>query len=73
MELFPHVRPFEFNFSDSDYRGALAAGMRALLLTRPGPDGERAHKASNTSEEAPADVVEDLESVIRWVKDYNRA
>ncbi|KAF9465007.1 HAD-like domain-containing protein [Collybia nuda] len=57
----------------SDYHGALTAGMRALLLTRPGPDGERAHKTPVTSEGTPADVVEDLESVIQWVKDHNGA
>jgi hypothetical protein len=47
--------------------------MRGLLLLRPGPDGERAHKAPNASGGAAADAVEDLESVIQWVKDYNRA
>lgn len=73
---FTSCQAIRIQISDSDYHGALAAGMRALLLSRRGPDGERAHrahKALSTNDEAPADVVEDLESVIRWVKDYNRA
>lgn len=28
----------------SDYNGAENAGLRALLLRRPGPEGEEAHK-----------------------------
>ncbi|KAE9411368.1 HAD-like protein [Gymnopus androsaceus JB14] len=32
---------------DADYRGAINAGMKALLLRRPGPEGEQAHVEAN--------------------------
>ncbi|KAF8070532.1 HAD-like domain-containing protein [Lyophyllum atratum] len=55
---------------DSDYDGALAAGMKSLLLRRVGPDGEQAHKAPQEILKGVR-VVEDLNAVTRWVQNYN--
>ncbi|KAG2146485.1 HAD-like domain-containing protein [Suillus bovinus] len=52
---------------ESDYRGARAAGMHALLLRRAGPegDGERKEEGENLQ---GVQVVNDLWGVVKWVE-----
>lgn len=52
---------------ESDYNGARAAGMHALLLRRAGPegDGERKEEGENLQ---GVHVVNDLWGVVKWVK-----
>lgn len=51
----------------SDYYGAQAAGMRALLIRRPSPDGDQEHK--NADEDLRnARVVSSLHDVVGWVR-----
>lgn len=56
---------------DSDYKGALNAGLKALLLRRLGLDGEQAHRSSDDEALDGVEAVEDLNEVIRWVNSYN--
>jgi hypothetical protein len=56
-------------FQYSDYNGALAAGMKALLLRRSGMDGEQAHKPSQEQVNG-VQTVKDLGEVIQWVNMY---
>jgi FMN phosphatase YigB (HAD superfamily) len=51
----------------SDYNGAVAAGMKALLLRRPGLDGEQAHRHPQDQVDA-VQTVKDLGEVIHWMK-----
>ena len=55
-----------------DYKGALATGMKALLLQRSGLDGEQAHKRPWPKQEPVTTVhtVKDLSEVIHWVETY---
>lgn len=52
---------------ESDYHGALAAGMHALLLRRAGPegDGERKEEGENLR---GVQVVNDLWEAVKWVE-----
>jgi len=50
-----------------DYNGAVAAGMKALLLRRPGLDGGQAHKHPQDQADA-VQTVKDLGEVIHWMK-----
>ncbi|KIL60728.1 hypothetical protein M378DRAFT_167834 [Amanita muscaria Koide BX008] len=54
-----------------DYEGATNAGMQAVLLRRPGPEGGQAHKEAYESLDGIR-VVEGLDDVIRLVESYNR-
>lgn len=53
----------------SDYNGALAAGMTALLLQRSGLDGEQAHKPPQEQGNA-VQAVKNLDEVIQWVRSH---
>lgn len=55
----------------SDYRGAVAAGMHALLLRRPGPEGEGAHRDKG-EDLSGVQVISNLGEVTRWVMQYSR-
>ncbi|GLB37510.1 putative HAD-hyrolase-like [Lyophyllum shimeji] len=55
---------------DSDYEGALAANMKALLLRRAGRDGEQAHKPPQELS-SRVQVVGNLHAVALWVKNHN--
>lgn len=52
---------------ESDYHGARAVGMHALLLRRAGPegDGERKEEGENLQD---VQVVNDLWGVVKWVE-----
>jgi len=53
-----------------DYHGARATGMHALLLRRPGPDGEWEHKEEG-EDLRDVSVVPNLFAVLDWVKQRN--
>lgn len=55
-----------------DYDGATSAGFSALLLRRPGPEGESAHKEDD-EELQGRNVIASLEEVVDWVKAINSA
>jgi len=55
---------------ESDYNGALAAGMKALLLQRSGLDGEQAHKRPGQETITAVRTVKDLGEVIHWVETF---
>ncbi|KAI6157600.1 HAD hydrolase subfamily IA REG-2-like protein [Pisolithus tinctorius] len=55
---------------DSDYCGAQAAGMHAMLLRRPGPDGDGEHKEVG-EDLRHVNVVPSLSAVVDWVKSQN--
>ncbi|KAG6842173.1 hypothetical protein C0991_001666 [Blastosporella zonata] len=57
---------------EADYDGARAAGMKAILLRRVGPDSEQAHKKTPKLRD-DVTVVEDLHAVAKWVANYNIA
>jgi len=52
---------------ESDYNGAVAARMNALLLRRPGPDGQQAHRHPQGQVDA-VQTVKDLGEVIHWMR-----
>lgn len=54
----------------SDYQGARAAGMHAMLLRRPGPDGDGEHKEVG-EDLRHVNVVPNLLTVLDWVKYQN--
>ncbi|KAF8633393.1 hypothetical protein AX17_004564 [Amanita inopinata Kibby_2008] len=54
-----------------DYEGAKRAGMQALLLRRPGSEGDQAHKDENESLQGVG-VVRGLDEVIWRVRECNR-
>lgn len=51
----------------SDYHGARAAGMRALLIRRPSPDGDQEHKEAD-EDLRHVRVVSGLHDVVDWVR-----
>lgn len=51
----------------SDYHGARAAGMHALLLRRPGPESETEEVEDMTNVE----VINGLQNVVQWVASRN--
>ena len=53
-----------------DYYGAKACGLSALLLRRPGPDGE-AEMKEDGEDLSQVDVVPNLLEVVEWVKRKN--
>jgi len=55
---------------DCDYHGARAAGMHALLLRRPGPEGE-GERREEGEDLTGVEVVNGLWRVIEWVKARN--
>ncbi|KAJ3553103.1 hypothetical protein NM688_g3796 [Phlebia brevispora] len=55
----------------ADYYGAKAFGVSALLLRRPGPDGEGEMKEED-EDLTTVDVVPSLLQVVEWVKERNR-
>ncbi len=58
------------NRSCSDYLGAKACGLHALLVRRPGPEGEEEHK--ETGEDLTGvEVVPSLSHVVEWVRGRN--
>lgn len=52
---------------ESDYRGARAAGMHALLLRRAGPEGDGERKEEGENLEG-VQVVNDLWGMVKWVE-----
>ncbi|KIK40958.1 hypothetical protein CY34DRAFT_763556 [Suillus luteus UH-Slu-Lm8-n1] len=52
---------------ESDYRGARAAGMHALLLRRAGPEGDGERKEEGENLEG-VHIVDDLWGVVKWVE-----
>jgi REG-2-like HAD superfamily hydrolase len=52
---------------ESDYHGARAAGMHALLLRRAGPEGDGERKEEGENLEG-VQVVNDLWGVVKWVE-----
>jgi len=52
---------------ESDYHGARAAGMHALLLRRAGPEGDGEHKEEGENLQG-VQVVSDLWGVVKWVE-----
>lgn len=54
----------------SDYHGARAAGIHALLLRRPGPEGEGERKEEG-EDLAGVEVVNGLQDVVQWVASRN--
>ncbi|KAG0706103.1 HAD-like domain-containing protein [Suillus ampliporus] len=52
---------------ESDYHGARAAGMHALLLRRPGSKGDGEHKKEGENLRG-VQVVNDLWGVLKWVE-----
>ena len=55
-----------------DYRGAKACGLSALLIRRPGPEGEAEMKEPN-EDLTGVEVVPSLLDVVEWVKLKNSA
>jgi len=53
-----------------DYKGAVDAGMNALLLRRSGAEGEQAHKEDDELLDT-VEVVEKLSEVVEWVRERN--
>jgi hypothetical protein len=51
----------------SDYNGASATGMKALLTRRSGQEGDGEHKETSEDLSSVA-VVSSLKEVIEWVK-----
>lgn len=62
--LTPRIR------RDSDYFGAKKSGFFALLVRRPGPDGEGEHKEPD-EDLSEVEVVSSLQQVVNWVKAKN--
>jgi len=56
---------------DSDYHGARAAGMHALLLRRVGPEGDGERKVGDENLKG-VHVVNDLWGLLKWVEQQNR-
>jgi len=56
------------HFNRSDYHGAVNAGFKALLLRRPGPEGEHEHKEENESLEG-VEVIHGLKEAISCVQE----
>jgi len=57
---------------DCDYFGALSAGMAAVLLRRPGPDGEGEHKEEDEDLSGrTVRVASGLSEVVQYVLDVN--
>lgn len=56
----------------SDYHGALAAGMQALLIRRPSPDGDQEHKKAG-EDLRNVRVVSSLDDVVEWVRSRTSA
>jgi len=56
-----------FKFLFSDYHGARAAGMHALLLRRAGPEGDDESKDEGENLQG-VQVVNDLLGVLKWVE-----
>lgn len=54
----------------SDYHGAQAAGMHALLLRRPGREGKGEHKEEGEVL-TNVEVVNGLQDVVHWVAHRN--
>ncbi|KAH9847634.1 HAD hydrolase subfamily IA REG-2-like protein [Lenzites betulinus] len=55
---------------ECDYRGAIASGLHALLIRRPGPDGEEEHKEAG-EDLTGVQVITGLSSVVDWVQKQN--
>ncbi|KAH7913171.1 HAD-like domain-containing protein [Hygrophoropsis aurantiaca] len=53
-----------------DYNGAQSAGMEALLIRRPGPEGESERREDGENIQGLS-VVNDLWGVVEWVKAHN--
>ena len=56
------------HFNCSDYRGAVNAGFNALLLRRPGLEGEHEHKEENENLES-VEVIHGLKEAIHCVQE----
>jgi FMN phosphatase YigB (HAD superfamily) len=52
---------------ECDYYGAQAAGMQALLIRRPSPDGDQEHKKADEDLRYTR-VVSSLHDVVDWVR-----
>jgi len=55
----------------SDYEGAINAGMQALLLRRPGPEGVLDHREANESLDG-VHVIEGLNDAVHLIEYRNR-
>ena len=55
----------------SDYRGAQASGLHALLVRRPGPEGEEERKEPG-EDLGGVQVVPSLSQVVEWVQQRPR-
>ncbi|KAI0365621.1 HAD hydrolase subfamily IA REG-2-like protein [Pilatotrama ljubarskyi] len=56
---------------DCDYHGAKACGFRALLLRRPGPEGEEERKEPG-EDLTDVEVIPSVSHVVEWVQRQNR-
>ncbi|KAI0675043.1 HAD hydrolase subfamily IA REG-2-like protein [Trametes maxima] len=56
---------------DCDYHGARASGLQALLIRRPGPEGDEEHKEPGEDVTNVA-VVPSLAHVVEWVQQQNQ-
>ncbi len=56
----------------SDYYGAKGCGINALLVRRPGKDGENEMKEDG-EDLSDIKVVSSLQQVVEWVKQENNA
>ena len=54
----------------SDYQGAAACGLHALLVRRPGPEGEEERKEPD-EDLSGVQVVSGLGQVVDWVQRRN--
>ncbi len=52
----------------SDYQGAMACGLQALLVRRPGPEGNEERKEPGERLDG-VQVVPGLSRVVEWVKE----
>jgi len=59
-------------FNGSDHHGGVNAGFNALLLRRPGPEGEHEHKEENETLES-VKIIHGLQEVISWVQERNES
>lgn len=57
---------------DSDYRGAVAAGMQALLLHRAGSNTRPAHRETCDVTMDGIPIITDLYQVASWIRKYGR-
>jgi hypothetical protein len=56
----------------SDYYGAKACGINALLVRRGGEDGESEMKEDG-EDLSQVDIISNLQQVVEWVRHRNRA